>query len=277
MEPLRDEYIKYHLDSAKIKDVDPSNDCLVYIADRFELNLEQRYWLAFLYSTCYCAPTVYYMYNEFPDYENVDVGRLTRWWKSNKHRLLFQTDRLRIKSNDHFVPSFLSYQKLLRGRSQREAFSHLKTPMKRMTWESAEKFVTSIDNVGRFTSFIYLEMVSVLTDFKCEPATIDWKSADNCRKGLAYTLGLEDSTDYVRLDKTLSQYQSIVRDYTKLHSIFNLETTLCAFKKHHHGKRYVGYYLDRQRKEIDTMTSNVRDGVHWGVLNQFRLETYGRE
>jgi hypothetical protein len=80
------EYIDYHIQSSNAKDIDPSNDCLKYVADRFELNIEQRYWLAFLFATCYSATTVYYIYNEFPDYENVDVGRLQRWWDSNRDK-----------------------------------------------------------------------------------------------------------------------------------------------------------------------------------------------
>ena len=62
------EFIEYHINSSKAKDIDPSNDCLKYVADRFELNIEQRYWLAFLFGTCYSATMVYYVYNEFPDF-----------------------------------------------------------------------------------------------------------------------------------------------------------------------------------------------------------------
>ena len=62
-------YTQYHNESLKAKDIDPSVTCLRYLAERYELNLEQRYWIAFLYGTCYSATTTFYMYNEFPDYE----------------------------------------------------------------------------------------------------------------------------------------------------------------------------------------------------------------
>ena len=39
-------YEEYHNKSMLKKDVDPSVICLKYIADRFELNLSQRYWMA---------------------------------------------------------------------------------------------------------------------------------------------------------------------------------------------------------------------------------------
>ena len=109
------DYLTYHVESSKAKDIDPSNDALRYVADRFELNIEQRYWLAFLFATCYSATNVYYIYNEFPDYENVDVGRLQRWWDENRDRTLFQTDRLRVKTQNRFVETFVSYQMLSNG------------------------------------------------------------------------------------------------------------------------------------------------------------------
>ena len=78
-----DDFIEYHKEMVEIKDCDPAYLGLKYIAERFELNMEQKFWLAFLYACCYCVPTVYYIYNEFPDYENVSIKRLENWWKIN--------------------------------------------------------------------------------------------------------------------------------------------------------------------------------------------------
>ena len=115
------DYLQYHRESMRVGDIDPQNPALKYICKRFELNTEQRYWLAFLFGCTYCAPTVYYIYNEFPDFENVDVGRLTRWWDENKSKCLFQTDRLRIKTQNKLVETFVSYKKLI-GAGTQEAF-----------------------------------------------------------------------------------------------------------------------------------------------------------
>ena len=59
--------------------------------------------------------------------------------------------------------------------------------------------------------------------------------------------------------------------------IWNIETTLCAYKKYHKGKRYVGYYIERLRKEINIMSENVDNGVDWSVLWDFRIETYDKK
>jgi hypothetical protein len=282
-------FIEYHTESSKAKDIDPSNDCLKYIADRFELNIEQRYWLAFLFGTCYSATTVYYMYNEFPDYENVDVNRLQRWWDSNKSKTIFQTDRLRVKTQNKFVETFVSYKNLLNGMSQNVYFQSLKQPHRQLTYENCYTTLSNIRNFGRFSMFIYLEMVNVLTNYDLEPTHLDLKNAESCRNGLVYHLGKNEFDTHgtkKKLGKKVINY--LQYQFRQLHeqikeldikhtNIWNIETTLCAFKKYHKGKRYVGYYIDRQKKEIEKMQSQVTDGVDWSVLWQFREETYDKK
>lgn len=287
MDRLKD-FTAYYAASAAIGDIDPQNACLRYVADRYELNMEQRYWLAFLFGTCYCAPTVFYIYNEFPDYENVDIGRLQRWWAANRAKCLFQTDRLRIKTQDLFVETFVSYQRLLRGRTQREAFydaaGERGVGSRADMYRAGYALGSQIRNFGRFTMFIYLELVHELTDFKMQPAELDVKNALSSRNGLCYALGFDHL-----IDKDISKSQAAVLEQqfarvTRLMqaqhpraSAWSVETALCAFKKHIRGKRWVGYYLDRQHDEIAQLQRNVPNGVDWSVLWQHRAETHRPE
>lgn len=112
----------YYVKMMSIGDCDPGLPALRYLADRFELNEEQKYWLAFLYSISYNVPTAYYMLSEFPDYENVDTRRVAEWWARNKDKCLFTSDRVYVKSNNKVVPIIESYQKLM-GTNQKETFS----------------------------------------------------------------------------------------------------------------------------------------------------------
>ena len=113
-------YKDYHKMSMEALDVDPSIICLKYLADRYELNIEQRYWIAFLYGTCYSAVTTFYMYNEFPDYELVDSKRLKEWNDKNYHRLRYQTD---TKYNKGYLPQqFESYKDWIGKKNQRTKF-----------------------------------------------------------------------------------------------------------------------------------------------------------
>src|SRR5262252_10912261 len=97
------QYLTYHITSADIGDIDPSYNMLLYVCDRFELNVEQRFWLAFVYAMTYCGASVYYVYNEFPDYENLNSGRLNRWWyERGRSEIICQTDRRWVRSSSLF-------------------------------------------------------------------------------------------------------------------------------------------------------------------------------
>ena len=264
-------YSQYHNLSLDAGDVDPSIGCLTYLADRYELNMEQRHWIAYLYGLSYCAPTVFYMYNEFPDYECVDVNRLKCWWKENKHKCLFQTDRLRVKSNDQVVDSFKSYRSLAKG-SQQDYF-------RVDDWKQAYKKIEAIKYFGRFSLFNYLDVLNAITDVTKKPPYLNMLEAVSCRNGLAYAIGRNDLVDKKinRSDAVLLHNAFLNLLKTKRGNVFQIETTLCAYKKYVRGKRYVGYYLDRMHKEIRKLESEVNEGVYWDVLWQYRAETYDKK
>jgi len=261
-------YEDYHNNSMLKKDVDPSVICLKYISDRFELNLSQRYWVAFLYGTNYCAVTTFLMYNEFPDYELVDLKRLKKWWIDNKQNLIFQTDRLRIKSNDQFIDSFISYKKLVKN-NQQQYFKQAKTPLQ------AENLITNIKYFGRFSTFNYLDVLNQITDFKICPTHLNMVEAESCRKGLCYAINKKNWVDE-KLTKQRAKilHNEFISMTKKMNgNIYQIETTLCAYNKYNKNQRYIGYYIERMRQEIIKM-ENKFNGVAWEVLWQFRNETF---
>lgn len=281
------EFLTYFEQSAQIGDIDPQNACLKYVSNRFELNTEQRFWLAFLFGCTYCAPTVFYIYNEFPDFENVDTGRLQNWWDKNKSKLLFQSDRLRVKTQNLFVPTFVSYRSLIGLRTQEQAFYDAagargvgsRKDMYRAAWD----FGLQIRNFGRFTMFIYLELIHELTQFKMTPDRLEVSEALSSRNGLCYALDLDGLID---APLTRTQAEGLEESFKLLLGRINaktpatawsLETALCAYKKHCRGKRWVGYYLDRQYTEISRLEASVSKGVCWDVLWQYRREIYGND
>jgi hypothetical protein len=286
-------YREYHLESMKIGDVDPSYEMLRYVCNRFELNMEQRFWLAFLYATCYCGPTVYYIYNEFPDFENVDEGRLQRWWSENKSKLYFQTDRRRIRSNDQFCAIFRSYKEKVGTLTQEQLFNTFKSPIRgepfasQHTYDLAWREMSDLYQFGRFSMFLYLEAVHVVTGFKMRPSSMKIEDAESCRNGLAFAIARNDllTLNDERLNPKQMKYlqakfDRLCSDFQRFdtkNSVWNIETTLCAYKKYRLGKRWVGYYLDRQADEITWMQDAVKTGVDWSVLWDYRRETYDKK
>ena len=94
----------------EVGDCDPAYPVLKYVANKYNLNTEQRFWLAFLYSTCYAAPTAWAMFKTMRDYKDIDKEFLDKWWNTYKSKLLFCTDRAKVKNFNKLVDSvvFLS-------------------------------------------------------------------------------------------------------------------------------------------------------------------------
>src|SRR5215471_2658542 len=186
-------YPQYHIASRAIGDVDPSYSMLRYICDRFELNSEQRYWIAFLYSTCYCGATAFYIYNEFPDWENVDFGRAERWWQANRGRVVFQTDRQWVRSRNQWVRMVRSYSARVRPLNQETFLRSFIVPGDRFTtYQTLCKEAASWYQMGRFGLWLYTEALHVVTGFPLEPSTMNMRDAESCRNGLAMAIGRAD-------------------------------------------------------------------------------------
>jgi hypothetical protein len=280
----------YYVKMMSIGDCDPGLPALRYIADRFELNDEQKYWLAFLYSICYNVPTAFFMYNEFPDYENVDTRRVAKWWAENKDKCLFTTDRIYVKSNNKVVPIIKSYQNLM-GLSQKETFSRLlRGSSPEQNYKLIYPLARKIYYMGRFAAFIYLEALNAITEIPIRPDTLELEQSESSRNGLLYALNLDEFITlhhqppiqpitkevYRCLNLKLAQLQAELKAENPEipANMWNIETALCAYKKLFWKDRYLGYYIDRQRIEIRKMQRAVKEGVDWSVLWDFRREYF---
>jgi hypothetical protein len=285
-----DEYLKYQKASFEIGDVDPGYSMLLYVCDRFELNREQRYWIAWLYAMTYCGASAFYLYNEFPDFERVDVGRMRRWWEARgRDEMIVQTDRRWVRSSNMFVPAFESYRDLISGRDQHEYFDSLcwaDTPEKR--YENVYGATSNLYSFGQFAMFLYLEALHTITPTDLMPTDLDLDKAWSCRNGLYYAYGrddlVEDEETRIRPDAVADtdRYWTDLKLRTtqftsERPTIWQTETLLCAYRKWHRGKRYVGYYLDRQAQEIAKMSEKVPRGVRWEVLWDYRSENLKRD
>lgn len=297
-----EEYIQYHVNSSRALDIDPQVEAIQYICNRFELNIEQRLWLCFLFSTNYCVPTTYFMYNEFPDFATVDVGRLQRWWQDNRGKLIFTTDRAWIRSRNQFVNVFCSYREQVRkwGKGQMSQFLAISLAL-----DGASDKYTAYDNLrrnfgvllfGRFTMFLYSELLYNVCGFKIG-VRFDLREAESSRNGLVFALGLENVAYTGRTGKTLpAEMMDYLNDGLRYISsriqqlpilprhktLWSIETTLCAYKKHKlNNRRWVGYYIERMRKEITKLEAATDKrhggGICWLPLWQFRAETYEKK
>lgn len=300
------EFVIYHRLSDEIGDIDTQYPMLRYVCDYYKLDVEQRYWLAFLTGATYCAPTVFYMYNEFPEFENIDVKQLERWWfDRGREASIFQSDRSWIRSRNQIIPMFESYKNLLDGRTQEQAFQDVLQSTPAETYEKAYKYFGNVKYFGRFGMFLWLEAVYELAAFPMHPTTMPWNksSSASSRNGLCFALGYDDlirkhgygdapltDEDYEDIEAGFQDTLEILRelDPTARVDVWNVETSLCAYKKWRLGEenpsrkttshyRYPGYYLDRGYREIVQLEDNVMDGVDWDVLWDCREETLNHD
>ncbi len=75
------------------------------------------------------------------------MWRGKRWWNENKQNTLFQTDRLRVKTQNKFVETFESYKNLIGATTQENYFLSLKQPTPQMTYDNCYEDLIGIKSL----------------------------------------------------------------------------------------------------------------------------------
>jgi len=286
-ENRKDAFINWFGWSLEIEDCDSALYMTNYFFDRFEYNLEQKYWISWLYGTTYHFPTAYLIWNEFPDMELVGVDRLEKWNNENYSRLRYQTD---TKWNKGHLPSqFISYKNWVDGSSQHERFQQYLTddPIKNFytLWDVANSW----HKFGRYTSWFYLQTLKQCVGVNLDIDSLwlhDRSGSRSHRNGLCYALGKDDwvneKLNKDQIDWMEKQGAEILKE-TKARfpnvapqaDFFAMETCLCSFKKLFRKRdgRYLGYYLDRQAEEIKKVEKDGWFGIDWEPMWDKRSET----
>lgn len=277
----------YYVWSVRYNDCDPALFLANYINNRMELNIEQRYWFAWLYGNTYHLPTAWIIANEFPDFENVNIETLTKWNNENYKRLRYQTDNKWQKG--HLPKMFESYKACIGERSQKKFFTSLLVADAKESFNIVNGYVIkNFFKFGRYLTWFYLQMLKETCDLAIEPSTLlltDDSSRSHC-KGLMFAVAKEEWATDRKFKLTAEQAaylqkeaDDILAELRNEHpelnfDFFGMETILCAFKKIFrttHG-RYLGYYLDRQAEDIIKCENDGWHGIDWELLWQGREE-----
>lgn len=289
-----EQYLKYHADSSKAWDIDIQVEAIQFLTQYHRLSLEQRLWLSFLFACTYCVPTAWYIFRSIPSWNAGTPEQLRGWWMREKAGLLFQTDRKWLKSRNLFPAVVEDYRAMVRREAagnpvptQIDALKHLirggRTPQERY-----ELLVRNarVQQFGRFAMFLYSELLyhaglPVV-------ATLNLAEAESVKNGVVFALGMEERSYTGRHGRASTAEElavltaglnEIVRRVQPMpmtarhHSIWSIETTLCAYKKWHLGKRYVGYYAERTLEEVRKMTA-LHPRFDWKPLNAFAARYY---
>lgn len=289
-------FTQYYKNMIHNFDLDPNVWLSNYIIERMELNEEQILWFCFLSSITYHLPTAYLLINEYPDLESVDIPRLTKWWEEINHLCPFQTDKLKQRK---FLPETVeSYQKLVNG-DQKKFFDGLLVGSGNenfeLMWNSTYR---NVKHFGRFSVWNWSQMLKQVAGYNIEPSTLllGESFSESHTHGSCYVCNkdewakkeryIEDGKRKKKVHKFLKEEKEFLED--EMNDILNhlsensdvivdnyfLETVLCSFKKlfRERDSRYVGYYLDRQAKDIRDIESKGWYGVDWSILWDARRE-----
>lgn len=282
----------FHVMGMRMDEIDPAAPMLKYIAKAFKLDIEQKLWLAYLYSTCYSAPTAYYMFVNLPQIQELNERYILNWWIKHKNKLVFESDRLRVKTQNQFPKMILNYKNLVTN-SAVHFFLKFCTASPERNYNNIYNYLEkNLYYFGRYSLFMYLETVYNLTDLRIWADTLILKEALSSRNGLCFLLGLDswvrrqsvkqenlsdEQYKYLQM-KLFELFESLTKKYPAIPTTYwNLETSLCAYKKLFFKTRYVGYYIDRQLQELLKMQGLAPMGADWNVLWQFRRDYFNHK
>lgn len=282
------QFIDWFAWSVDTNDCDPAIYMINYIFDRLEFNIEQKYWLTWIYGTTYEFPTSWVIWNEFPDMKLVGIDRLEKWNTDNYKRLRYQTD---TKWNKGHLPNqFKSYKKWVGKTTQNDRFNSLLTDNKhdnfKILWN---EIIDKWHKFGRYSTWFYLQTLKHCVGLPIEPQSLvleDHSGSRSHRNGLCKAVGKDDWVDKKLSKEELNDLnvssESILNETKKKFpgikdkiDYYSMETALCSFKKLFRVRdgRYLGYYLDRQAEEIIKAEQDNWIGINWQLVWQSRKES----
>lgn len=232
--------------------IDGATDhCLLLpFAEDYNLDTEERLWLAFLYGMSYSCTTAIRIHSEFPRLKEVSPNKLKKFWFEHKEELWFQPDKRYLKNNDQVIPAIKSIHKLSKFFGSLEDYM---LPLLDQGFDATYKDILKRwDFFGPMGAYLFFDaLYGLCPELYSDPTNLDWK---NCGKtvpeGMAHLLGLDDQA----LRETPFDFDRFNKNVDMLSQRFDqpkivVESTLCAFRKLFKGSRYVGYYADRQLEE----------------------------
>lgn len=222
-------------------------------ADEYNLGVEARLWLAFLYGLSYSCTTAMRIQIEFPTISDVNSKKLKQFWADNKESLWFQRDKKYIKNNDQVVPAVKSIYQLSQFHGDLQSYTN---PLLEQGFDVMYKDILKRwKYFGPHGAYLFFDaLYGLCPELYSDPEDLDWK---NCGKtvpeGMAHLLGLDEQA----LHKEPFDYKRFGKNVTMLSDKFHqpkilVESVLCAYRKLFKGTRYIGYYADRLLEECSS-------------------------
>ena len=234
------------------------------LVKKYNLDTEQRLWLAALNGNTQHILTSWRIFKEFPEVPNTkeEMGRFRDWFNTNWDTLRFDDDRKWQKKE---LPAFVfRYQNLVREAGSQEK---LLTGRFSELWDKVRAHYLSF---GRLATFSYLEYVQIMAAIEgneygapCDNLFFEDKEGSRShRNGMFFLLGMDNMVcdkrqpnshdgNYGDLKKMASWLTDKANEYLRSCGIkhrdlgyFTFESNLCTTKNGLFGRRHPGCYAD---------------------------------
>ena len=234
------------------------------ISKIFNFTNEEKCWFAYLFSICYCLPTAWILFYEFPSYKKINAKEFEKYWNETKKKLVFSSDKAKVKNFD-MPPKMIESYKTIMGINQ---FDRVQKSLvlgdKQTSYNNLYALCDKFYNFGRFSIDMYVETLTNILELEVEMPKVNWKDSSNesIKNGLLYALALDEyitlhhkkpekilqKEDFDYLDLMLEKLYKQIDNEVKVDK-WVVCAVLCGWKKMFWGVRYVGYYLDRQLEQ----------------------------
>lgn len=253
-----------------------------YFCDEYELDDEQKLWVAYLNGVTQNMCTTYIIWKNFPFHNAVDLLEMEDWHSENWRKLDYDTDRRYQKG--HLVKMVKNYLELV-GESQVSYFNRFETFEE--TWDEV---YNNFFMYGRLSTFSYLEYLRIMgRDIEPDHLFLDdYSGSMSHRNGLLKVIGRDDldqhksnalwngkdklhTPDVIEGCKDLGEWllnrasiRFANRSFIKDVNYFTLESTLCTYKSwYRKNRRYPNVYNDMFCQRI------IKAEKNWGKCFDF--------
>lgn len=228
---------------------------------------DDKVWWVFLYSACYCMGTAMLM-SKMLDYNTITERQLEQFWIEHKSKLVFQSDRRYIKNMNNFTEMVKEFLSRTRGNLY-GYISQFITDDPETTYNNLYNEVYSWKHYRRFGTLLFIfNLCKVFPDIVVDSKVYDWKWGATTTSAI-FNARYEDERanlfedrksplseeDIQMLDNSLQLITLALQKYKpdKNWDIIHVSSDLCSYRKLFKGKRYQGFYVDRQQEEIQVL------------------------
>ncbi len=224
------------------------------------MDREQTLWFCLIFGTTYQSEMSWVIYNQFPNFWDIDLEKMQQWNSANMSRQKYARDckynkgRItdQVASMREVIGPYLSIENFfdsVLGKDEDRNFKEVYTVVK----ENFYKF-------GRMTTWLLCQTLYETAGLPVKPSTMlaSDPSSWSVRSGLMYVYGRDDMieakdknvrmskadlawVDYKEHELLAKSLEFLGSDYNGMLTYYTLESHLCQYKKLMLGGDYAGH------------------------------------